>query len=180
MAALNLIVPTAVSVSTGSASILPSGTVTGSAVNTLRIDDCFPSTYTDFLVVGWARSADANNRGFRWYLRSGGSSALTGTYSYQYIDADNTSVSSARATSNSDGYIGNIGDNSSGGSGIYAWFYNVNIAQRSIMWSRNADDIGPKIQDWVSAHKTNTAYDGIELFAVSNFDFQLMFYGLER
>jgi len=179
IAGLKLIVPTSVTNIGGSSSVSATGKVTFTSITTsLSVNGVFSSTYDNYLVV-WRGTNATGNGGWTMKLRLSGSDA-TNNYTYQYLSAENTTVSGARATFSA--AAAGTTRTESGGSHFY--IYGPALAQPTTMRIVNsASGSGtPIIFDTVNTHSLSTAYDGFSLFPDSGYatSGSLTIYGLSQ
>jgi len=167
IAGLKLIVPSSVTNSGGTSSVSATGKVTFTSVTTsLSVNGVFSATHDTYLIV--MRNTNAiGNGAWTIKLRASGSDA-TNNYTTQYIFANSTSVTGARATSQAAGRAG-TSRTESGGTHIY--MYGPNLAQptawRTVDVSSGSGT--PIIFDFASTHSLSSAYDGFSLFPDSSY-----------
>jgi hypothetical protein len=80
---------------TGGTATLTDNTVSFSAVSALSLNGCFSSTYEDYRIIIKGNSSVTGSIAYR--LRVAGADDTTNNYWYQYLLADNTTVSAGRA-----------------------------------------------------------------------------------
>jgi len=155
-AGLDLITPTSIANSGGSASA-SGGAVTLSAVNSVSLNGCFSSTYDNYRIVFRGNQSAASN--LEALLRLSGTDASGANYSRQYVVADNATVSAGRTTGNTN-YVLAASAATVGGwcCDIYAPAIAANTAFMTVVAR------GDSVTQFESGiHSVATAYDGITL-----------------
>lgn len=162
---LVVMTPTSIaSTGTGnSSSIGANGKVTFSSCETISLNGVFTSSYDNYLVS--IRYVYGTNGYLSYRLRASGSDSTATAYTYNRVEADNTTVAAARETLT----IGVIGYGSiSQRSGISLFMFGPNLAQptaaRSIAVSAYSNAY---IYETATTHSVSTAYDGITLIDYS-------------
>lgn len=157
---LKNVVPTSISVGSGSATVNANGTITVSGANSLTINGAFPTTYTKFLIATNITATASGNVTFQ--LSSAGTAATTAyTHRIIYTDYGTSTMTS----------IG--GDNISNAVLIYS--LSRASGQMNI---QDPNQAGTTSWNWLNAqsgalassagyHNVATAYDGIKLSATS-------------
>lgn len=174
-----LMTPTSIA-STGSgnsSSIGANGSVTFSSCATLSLNGVFTSEYDNYMIVG-RYFGTANLPSVMYRLRVSGSDATGGNYTNQYLYATSTSVTGARASSQTAGQAGIVDDEQRSGDVMY--FYGPYLAQptahRHVSVAGNS---GAAIFDDATTHSLSTSYDGITLYPSSgSFTGLISVYGL--
>ena len=168
----NLIVPTSVSVVTGSATIATSGTVTYTGVATLNVNGVFTSTYKNYMIVWSNINASAQNEP-RFRLRVGGvDNSTASSYLYQRYTASNTNNIANRLTSN-EWEMPTIG--ASGTSGDYRPAHHMTVYRPQTTDRTSAYIYGVSIDTTPACllihqtmiHNVTTAYDGFSWRMIS-------------
>lgn len=89
---LTPMIPTSVSVSSGSGSVAANGTVTFSGANTVSINGCFTADFLNYKIIFNQRSASATTADGMIRLRSGTTDLSSGSYYYNGTVIDNNTV----------------------------------------------------------------------------------------
>lgn len=160
------IIPTSVSVSSGTGSVSSSGLISFSNVGAININNAFPSGYTSFKVVLTnidgsdytaikVRSAgtDASSAYYRMGLQS-----LSNTNGYQWWNSENASFIYLMATAYSNKYAASID------------IHSPNIANwTQFVWQAQGQQAGGTLNgvQATGTHATAAAYDGFSLFGTS-------------
>jgi hypothetical protein len=184
IAGLKLIVPTSASASGGaSATISATGKVTFTGVNstdTISIENCFTSAYDNYLWV--IRLWDGGGEALIARLRVSSSDASGTNYTYQRIDANNTSVTGSRSTSQTSMRIAQTG----GGSlrnGSHVYIYGPYLAQPTAFRNVSVfDNSSARIIDYAGTHSLSTSYTSMTLLTEGATDMQgtIQIYGLAQ
>jgi hypothetical protein len=92
------IVPTSVSVGSGSASVSSNGAITYTGITSITINNCFSAKYDNYRIV-ISNATQASAQGYlRWQLASGGTAISTTTYNHERIYAQGTSLGALSGT----------------------------------------------------------------------------------
>lgn len=173
---LQLVVPSSVSASTGTASVSASGKVTYSGVAILTINGCFSSTYTNYMMVMRGYVNSANN--IQWRLQAGGSIANGSNYHRQHFSTSGTTVTSF---TNSPDSIGRISAWNTDHNGSINWFWGPQKAARTSHRAVSSGGASNAVALWWSnTHDLSTAYDGLLLYGDASVQLtgSLTIYGL--
>lgn len=161
--ATNLITPTSIA-STGagnSSSIGANGSVTFSSCATLSLNGVFSNDYENYIIQLKGLASTTHTPGFR--LRQSGTDATSSDYTYQYVYANDASLTAARATSLE---VYPISMSTSRQNAmeqfIYAPFLARPTAGRSITVAQTS---GSQIWDLVWTHALSASYDGFSFVA---------------
>lgn len=159
--AFELVKPSSVVTTGGSASATVSalGSVEFTSCETLSLNGVFSSGYDNYMVVmRFSATSAVNDVNFR--LRAAGSDATGSNYTYQYLNADSTTVSGGRGTITNALFAFASG---AGDQGATAYVYGPNLAQptamRSVTASNSTGDV--IVGDRANTHSLSTAYDGL-------------------
>lgn len=167
-----------VSTGTGaSATIGTNGSVTFSTCATLSLNGVFTSGFDNYMVV--MRDVSSATTQYFYRLRLAGTDASGANYTYQYIQADSTTVNGARTSSATAGWCGYSSSTQRSGQTVY--LYGPNLAQPTAV--RSVSVVGAdsgRILDNASTHSLSTAYDGITIYPNSPVTFSglISVYGL--
>lgn len=177
IAGLKLIVPS--SVAGSGVSVSASGKVTFTAATSMNINGVFSATYDNYLIVVRYASASGGVALFA-RMRSAGTDDSGNNYAYQYLNAENTSVSGGRSTSQNVARVGQAASDQRQGEHIY--IYGPYLAQPTAFRNVNAGALtNASITDYAATHSLSTSYDGITLSAQSsNLTGALTIYGLSQ
>lgn len=182
IAGLKLIVPSSVTVSGATASVSASGKITFSGVtstNYVQINGVFSATYDNYLIVARGNmTSGTGDQTLYGLISASGTQATTG-YTRQYIVANSTTISAARA---SDTGL-SLGDFSNTYySGTHCYVYGPYLAQPTA--SRSVQALardGARIADKACTHSTSSSYDGLRLLASGDtLAGTMCFYGLSQ
>lgn len=142
------------------ASIGVNGSVTFTSAESLSLDGVFTSGYDNYMVVMRHLGSAANTLLFR--LRASGTDASGSNYTRQFISADNTTVSGARATSQTSARVLNIATSQRQGDVVS--IYGPYLAQPTAMRNVSAGSASnAEILDFANTHSLSTSYDGFTL-----------------
>lgn len=161
IAALNLIIPSSVTVTGGSASssVSATGKVTFTSAETVSVNGAFSATYDNYLIN--LRSNVTAGTFLEFRLRVSGTDSATG-YDGANLRAAST-LSNSNFANTTTGYVtilGNGGDTNATQIRVYGPYLAQATAWRSVSVT---DDNGVSIEDWAMTHRTTSAYDGFTL-----------------
>jgi len=166
---LILLTPTSVDkTGTGStATISTNGSVEFSACATLSLNGVFSADYDNYMVVMRQNGTGTNTWTIQYRLRASGTDNSTASsYVYQRLDADSTTISASRTTSNIWYFSASTG---SGYGGMVAQIYGPYLAQPTAFRSTNVDAYANAwLPDYAGTHNQSTAYDGFTLSVFNN------------
>lgn len=92
------VIPTSVTVGSGSASVAANGAITFSNVSSIIINNCFSSKYDNYRIM-ISNATQASAQGYlKWQVASNGSAISTATYNHERIYAQGTSLGSVSGT----------------------------------------------------------------------------------
>jgi len=170
--------PSTISVSGGSGSISATGAVSFTSASAISLNDVFSATY-DVYLIQYAMTSSTNNA-FSMRLRVGGSDDSTGSaYVDQLLNANTTTVSAARTTSN----IWALGGvNTALVSTVTIKLTNPFKASATGMEARFLNAAaGAIVNDYVGTHNQNTSYTGFSAIAsTGNFTGYISVYGYNK
>lgn len=148
-----------------SSSIGANGSVTFSSCATLSLNGVFTTDYDNYILVMRTSASGGGDLNFR--MRLSGTDSTTG-YTYQYLRANNTTVTALRATSQTVGLIGAVDITGTTRDGHTMYLYGPNLAQptatRSVEAWSGYNNPGAEIYDFANTHSVSTAYDGITIY----------------
>lgn len=172
-----LLTPTSIAHSGTSASIGANGQVTFSAVTSLSLNGVFSADFDNY-VVSIRSVASSGSPAIFARLRASGTDATGSNYVYQYLYADNTSVSAGRATTDGGLIAGDTA--STQRSGSHLMLYGPFLAQPTASRVTNAWGLNSAyFSDYACTHSLSTSYDGITFRMTSvNFSGALQVYGV--
>lgn len=176
IAGLKLIVPT--SVSGSGVSVSASGKVTFTSATNISVNDCFSSTYDNYLIV--LRGTTTSGSGYDYRLRSSGTDNSTASsYVYQRFEASGTIEQAGRATSNQGRLASDLVSTTS--YGFHAYIYSPFLAQPTVIRTLTATNAnGAMYEDFANTHNQSTSYDGLTLIAAASSTGALTIYGLSQ
>lgn len=179
ISAFKLITPTSIVVAGGTASVGQFGKVSFSAATSLSLNGVFSSTYDNYMVVG-RYVGTANLPSVMYRLRVSGSDATGANYANQYLYATSTSVTAARASSQTAGQAGIVDDEQRSGDVMY--FFGPYLAQPTAHRHVSvAGHSGGTIFDDATTHSLSTSYDGITFYPSSgSFSGEIAVYGCNQ
>lgn len=170
-----LIKPTGIANTGGSASIGTNGQVTFSGVTSLSLNGCFTADFDNYVVSIGATIVTAENLFFR--LRASGSDATGSNYTYQAIEASSTSVSASRSSSQSGVLLGALYP--AAPSGVSLSVYGSYLAQPTALRSVSGLTANSAyMQDFAATHSLSTAYDGFTIYITNAITGKLAVYGV--
>jgi hypothetical protein len=159
---IDLIIPTSIAHTSGSASINAGGSVTFTGVTALSLNGVFSSAYDNYIVDMWF---DVST-GVSLYVRmreSGTDNTTSNSYVTQQLFANGTSVSAARVTELS-AYGLFATSNAVQRSGSETFFYGPALAQPTAYRTVQVNDFSSaRTADIAGTHNQSTAYDGFTL-----------------
>jgi len=159
-----LIKPTGIDYSGGSATLGTNGQVTFSGVTSLSLNGCFTADFDNYVLS--LRDVGSDNLVIRSRLRTGGSDASGSDYTVQLLEVYSSTVSPARLTSQTSAVVGATDPDVR--SGDWLMIYGPFLAQPTAMRNNNVyGDSNARLTDAASTHSLSTSYDGITLFLVS-------------
>lgn len=131
-----------------------------SAVSSISVNNCFSSTYGNYLVLINALNGSTSNMSLR--LRLAGTDAAT-SYNRQDMNANSTTLSAARASNATDFILGNVGPE---GCSTSLTVFRPGEASETRFIGQHVYNGGwtvPFIQLEFGNHAVSTAYDGFSL-----------------
>jgi hypothetical protein len=175
---LNLIIPSTIANTGGSASIGTNGNVSFTSASAISLNGVFSEIY-DVYLIQYAMTSSTNN-GFTMRLRVGGSDDSTSSaYVYQLLNANTTTVSATRTTSNiwsmggvntdlvSSATIKLTNPFKTSATGLEARFLNPAA--------------GAIVNDYTATHNQNTSYTGFSIIAsTGNYTGNVNVYGYNK
>jgi len=176
---LELITPTSIAHSSGSASINAGGSVTFSAVTSLSLNGVFSSTYDNY-VIDIRHISSLSDRGVSIRWRVSGVDDTGSNYARQRINALSTTVSASRSTGATSADF--IYTDNSQRSGTTSYVYGPFLSQPTAHRSCNALGLGgASLMDVAATHSLSTSYDGFTLSPTTgNFTGLIKVYGLAQ
>ena len=158
-----LLTPTSIAYTGTSASIGANGSVEFSAITALTLNGVFTADYDNYMIA-W-RGDNSVSAGWRAQFTLAATPSTTG-YTRQYISANGTSVTAARATSTSMESI--VASAATQRAGFTVYLFGPSLAQPTAVRSVSVrDDSSARIFDSAFTHSVSTAYDGIYFFPSS-------------
>ena len=163
-AGLRMVVPTSISVGSGTGSVDATGNVTFSGASSVSVNGCFTSVYDNYLVlVSFTGTGSSVNMSIR--LRASGTDATgASTYNFQYIDGSNTSITGARDS----GTYHLIGTSSSTASmlqSIRINLYDAFKASPTAIQAESQSNISSGYLRFAGgSHTVSTSYDGFTVY----------------
>lgn len=165
--AMELLTPTSISNTSGTASIGTNGVVTYTSVLDVSLNGVFSATYDNYLLVINVKSAAADFLNCRWRA-AGTDNTSTSSYVDQRIEINGTNEFGVRNTRNK-GQIIEMGPSTNPNAislYVYGPFLTQPTAARSV--SNSSAGMGYSIFDYAFTHNASASYDGVTLFADSN------------
>ena len=157
--------PTSIAHAGTSATINADGGVDFSAVTSLSLNGVFTGDYDNYLIV-ISSTCSASQQVIEARLRASGADASGGDYAYQSLFASSTTVSGARATSQTVCRVSVTDDDNNNGDHIHV--YGPALAQPTAFRNVNVyGNNGATLLDYASTHSLSTAYDGITFIPAS-------------
>ena len=170
-----LLTPTSIAHSGTSASIGANGQVTFTAVTSLSLNGVFSADFDNYVIS--MRNVGTGGNNLLGRLRTSGSDATASNYVWQYLDADNTSISAGRFTT-SNWRVGAEYTTARTGNTVY--LYGPYLAQPTAYRLIDVDGyLSASIADAAGTHSLSTSYDGITIYTTgSNITGALQVYGV--
>lgn len=179
IAGLNLIVPSSATATGGTVSVSATGTVTLSNTPSVSINDCFSSTYDNYVMV--FRLVTDTDRVGNVRLRASGTDASGSNYNHQYLYVDGGTRGAARVTGATSGEFYAIGAQPQI---VVMYLSSPAIAEPTFMKSIGVDSGSaglPYFIDRGIQHTLSTAYDGITFYlGASSLSGQVCVYGIGK
>lgn len=174
---LNLIIPSTIANTAGTASIGTNGTVSFSAASLVSLNDVFSSTYTNYRIVINVQSATSQVE-FLYRMRVSGTDYSGIDYYSQLITGNSTSVAGERVAQGTSGTLAQITNNQSG---IDAVFYRPFETVRTMVTSTSANSIDT-IRNRVvgSVLADGVSYTGFTLVCSQTITGQVSVYGINK
>jgi hypothetical protein len=151
---------------------------TWSAAAAVNVNNCFTSTYSNYRILIYSYANSTYDYFMR--LRAGGTDNTAGNYSYQQIDAGNTTVTAARGSAQTSFKIGEIHTTYSGyAMDVYApqESTQTNFANMGITGASS----GTTLCNRVGGFYDTTSFDGFSLYPPSgNFTGVVTVYGYQK
>jgi hypothetical protein len=178
--ALVQIVPSSITVGSGSGSVSASGAVTFTGASSVSINNCFSGTYNNYLITLECNAGSGNYVNFR--LRVGGVDASGSNYSWGFVNTTNGATAFQLAGSSATS--SNITRPSASGRSITSFtIFNAPLAQETI-WSGTLsynDGATVAIAGAMGGiHAVSTAYDGFTLIHATSITGTVRIYGLSN
>lgn len=161
------IIPTGITVGSGTASVLADGTVTFTSCNYFDILNAFSTTYANYKIVIETITATVADSSINYVLVTSGGTANGANFSSQRLYAQNTSLGTTNGTGASAGTLGVItGLDCSMDMTIYRPFKTqYTIAQAETVYVRNeASVMKPFIEKHYSALADTASYPTIRFY----------------
>ena len=157
---MKLIVPSSVSVGSGTGSVSASGTVTFSGASSVTVNGVFSSTYDNYLLLGGGGAGSTRNSG---KLTLG--STTTGYYYWGVYGRYNSATVNGEQLANTSGW-NNAYQSSTNSSQMRAYLYGPNLAKNT-MFDCTAEAVGTTEYHWRSGGylADNTQYTSFTLTA---------------
>jgi len=157
-----LIVPTSVSVGSGTGSVSAVGTVTFSGASSVTINGVFSSTFDNYLLLGGGGAGSTRNSG---KLTLG--STTTGYYYWGVYGRYNSGAVNGEALANTNGW-NNVYQSSTNSSQMRAYLYGPNLTKNT-MFDCTSESVGTTEYHWRSGGylADNTQYTSFTLTADS-------------
>jgi len=161
-----LIKPTSIANSGGSATLGTNGQVTFSGVTSLSLNECFTADFDNYVMTFNAKASA--NEYIRFRMRSSGTDDSGSNYTHQYLLAGSTTIAGARSTGASNGTIGIFGGNASPSANTF-YIYGPALAQPTASRGVSMSTVSTiRIDDFASTHSLSTSYDGITFLPDAN------------
>jgi len=178
--ALTQIIPTSVTVGSGSGSVNATGAVTFTGASSVSINNCFSATYNNYLITLECNAGSGNYVNFR--LRAAGTDATGSNYSWGFVNTTNGATAFQLAGSGATS--SNITRPSASGRSITSFtIFNAPLAQETI-WSGTLsynDGATVAIAGAMGGiHAVSTAYDGFTLIHATSITGTVRIYGLSN
>ena len=165
-----LLTPTSIAYTGTSASIGTNGSVEFTAVSSLSLNGVFDATYDNYMIVLKSLYSTTGGDFIDFRLRASGTDNTTASsYVTQYLDANSTTVSGARVTSNL-GYFG-YARGTAGGliGGETGYVYGPYLAQPTAWRVVDTSPLSDAfIRDTAGTHNQSASYDGATFSVASN------------
>jgi hypothetical protein len=153
--------PTSIAYSGTSATLGANGQVTFSAVTSLSLNGCFTADFDNYVIVA---AGDAPNSDIYTRLRASGTDASGSNYTRQYLQADGTTVSAGRLTSQTALALFFGGNDA----GDIMHLYGPYLAQPTAARTFDASTLrSALLYDVAQTHSLSTSYDGFTSYVTS-------------
>lgn len=160
---MKMVVPTSISVGSGSGSVSTQGTVTFSGASSVSLNGCFTSAYDNYLIILHTTASAGGRCDMR--LRTSNTDATGGNYSWsgQYnISSANTYSGEGAGTTATAGGITGL-DTTQGS--LRLTLFKPFLAEHTQWESAGHDGIYRRIYGGI--HTLNTSYDGFTIYNTS-------------
>jgi hypothetical protein len=176
---LVVMTPSSIAYSGTSASINADGSVDFSAVTELRLNGVFTSDYDNYMIT-WRGTTSPSTGIFARLSVGGVDNSTTSSYTRQYIDADGTSISAARASYSF--FASPIVSAAVQRTGSTMYLFGPYLTQPTALRSVNVhDESNAYFTDRAFTHNQSTSYDGINIYpSVGNMTGLLTVFGFNQ
>lgn len=178
---LVIMTPTSIaSTGTGnSSSINAKGSVSFSSCATLSLNGVFNSSYDIYKIV--LRDNSSSNVQYQFRMRASGTDATGANYYWQYLQGDGGTVSSARTSADTYGWLGYSSNTLRSGS--VAYVFSPNLSESTTVRAQAAVGANNgRVMIMMSRHTLASSYDGITIIPVSPVTFSglITVYGFNK
>jgi len=150
----------------GTSATLTNGQVTFTAVTSLSLNGVFSAGFDNY-VVSVRGSIATSGAGVRVRYRASGTDDSGTNYTAQYLEAEGTSVTASRATSQNKGGV--AGFNNAYPQGFSLNIYGPFLSQPTAWGSIDINAyLGATISEYAGTHSLSTSYDGFTLIPDAN------------
>ena len=156
--------------------------VTPTAVNTISINNCFTSTYANYLIV-MESTASVGNGTITARLRVGGVDATTNYTSQRLIGQGASAAAGTNPTGTDDWYFGSIEASFGSTYGMTTTIFSPALVRHTVATTTMGknEGSGTTVQLMWSNHTAATAYDGITFnYSGTSFTGTIRVYGYQN
>lgn len=173
------VIPSSVSVGSGTGSVSATGKITFSGATYVDVNDVFTSSYRDYQIMGYYKQSSGNTN-LRMYALNAGTPETATTWDMHELYIDGTSRTSADVVDQSYGFLGYAGSSASLNSGIAAWITEPQTAaasQINVFCASNYTDASIWI---IHSYRPSLSFTGarIQLNGTITISGTFMIYGL--
>ena len=166
---LTSIVPTSVTVGSGSASTSANGTVTFTGASTVTLNGIFSSTYENYLILLRPTASSINTDIWVRMTAAGTPNSTASSYFDQYIQAAGTTAASVGSNTTYWVPMGNYGSSYSTFASNTMSMFGPFLAQATVATSQSIHQAGSsgqwRYEAFGHVHNVATSYDGVQYIA---------------
>lgn len=177
---LTQIVPSSVSVGSGSGSVSSNGTVTFSGASSVSVNECFSSTYTNYRILLDNLNVSSSNQTLSFRVRTNTTDDSGSNYNRQNAGFNSTTVTAGRTINQTSWDIGSVGSGSGETSAFTIDIFNPQTAKYTSIISHNmnlSSGTGTIMVFFGGYVATGSQYNGFTIFVGTTISGTLTVYG---